>query len=269
MTKRFAIFSVIVFLVISIAACKKQAPVPQPKPELKPVIEKSAWIVFDQYPIKADQETANIMGLSKVTLENPLRVFNCVNRKKNLWKSEILPTGTIVLVQENGIPVYKADCQNKLYVPITLVPDPAPTPTPASRAKSNGWSRLGEFLKNLLAAMVWAAAVILVLALLGVLAWALWNLLRLIFSARTPPAGTTTPRTTTPPPPATPTTTPTTPATPTTPVTPPAPTAPTSSNVSFSIAPDGTVQVTGSGLRNFSTETVGKSVKVRATLKTP
>lgn len=149
----FVMVAVLVVLVIGLTACAKQPVVPAPEPEMKVVIEPNAWAIFDRMPSKIDTERAKILGLREIILTTPLRVFNCMNVKKNEWRPEILPVGTVVLIDLDGIPVFKRDCGNKLFVEITTETPKTVFSIPAPIKKgfwAGPWNILWDILKWLL-----------------------------------------------------------------------------------------------------------------------
>lgn len=131
-----------------------------------------------QYPIvgKKDLNPRRVaeMGLRPDELKEAMIGYN-YHRDLNRFVYEVLPKGTIVYAENDGTPIYKADCANRLaqVVPCPKCSPVAPTsigsatikPTDGKNAKGNsagisgndaknlasttGWSLLGGFLKNL------------------------------------------------------------------------------------------------------------------------
>jgi hypothetical protein len=256
--KKKTLLVLLVFVLIC-AACGKKEPIPQPK--LEPAIEPNAWMVFDKYPSKMDTERTAIFGLRKDILTESLRVFNCVDRKRNKWEEETLPIGTGILVNEDGIPVYKLGCWNKLFVPVTLKPVIA-TPTHQNEL----WSALWNLLKNLFLVLIFVLGVLLALALLALALWALWNLVKWLSEQADNRLNrnVTTRSTTTPPaPPVAPITAPPATPLPTTPI--PVPTPGTAIwTIKASLDASGKISVEGEGLESISIEFPGKEISIKA-----
>jgi hypothetical protein len=145
-----------IVLVIGLTACAKQSVVPSPAPKLetKAVVASDAFQVFDKMPLKMDAERALALGLHEAILDKPVRVFNYMGTQNGTrWQPETLPVGTKVLVGEDGIPLYKRDCWNKLFVPIALQPV-ANTPAVVEKSKMKAWELLEIALLILLGMLV-------------------------------------------------------------------------------------------------------------------
>ena len=157
----------VIIILIGLTACAKQsvAPASAPETEMKPVIESNAFAVFDKWPLGMDAERALALGLRETTLTKPVRVFNHMGtvHGKVRWQPETLPTGTKVLVGEDGVPLYKRDCFNKLFVPVALQPV-TNAPAVAEKGKMGAWELLRiaflVLLAMALAFLMWNASIL-------------------------------------------------------------------------------------------------------------
>ncbi len=180
--KKVLMMVLFVVLAVSLAACAKQSvsPVPASDPKMKPVIEPNAWMMFDSVPLKMDAERALTLGLHETTLTKPIRVFNYMGTQngKVRWQPETLPAGTKVLIGEDGIPLYKRDCWNKLFVPVTLKPVSV---TPVAPIIKRGFWATG--FGTILAWILMALAILLGILLISYLLFGIACVNRQIFRA--------------------------------------------------------------------------------------
>lgn len=126
MLKRLSVIApAMLILALTIAACNSK---PQAPPPLPPEKE----LRLGQYPIlpvKQQMTAAEVhrLGLRVERLAQPTMTFVNfrfgVDQRSDLWRSnhwhdKILPTGTMVAVDEQSRPLYLLDGSNRLYTPI-------------------------------------------------------------------------------------------------------------------------------------------------------
>ncbi|TSC70792.1 MAG: hypothetical protein CEO12_168 [Parcubacteria group bacterium Gr01-1014_46] len=165
---------------------------------------------LDKFPIYNDVLTVAQMAKHELTvkvLTEPTVVhnhFRGLHGKDGRFVLELLPTGTIVLVDKDGRIRYKADCGNRLS---EMPPPPAPVLGPATPVpcipeilplapKQSGWSWFWGGMWNFLAwianglggllAGIWHCLWFLLtsigwLFLLALILWLTWRLLRYLF----------------------------------------------------------------------------------------
>jgi hypothetical protein len=191
MKKWSLVFLALVF-VLCLFGCSKEVSYYQP--QLQESIQTGDWAQLKKYPLlrfgKMSEEKIKELGLSKVTLKEPLNAYN-FKGKKNWWLEE-LPSGTEVAVDKNGRPWYKVSCGNRLFVPTktdlkwirvpkrtlnSFIPAPgtqvpgtpaigpaAPPSTPIAKASFTDW-------------FWWLFLIPLLLVLLVAAAWTIWHMI--------------------------------------------------------------------------------------------
>lgn len=149
---------------------------------------------LERFPIKASPLTLveqAELGLSAKRLEKPVVVQNHFRNIRNgRFVLETLPTGTLVLVDENGTLRYKADCGNRLVEPpnclrchnTKLGGDHITKPkasTPFREWLKRGWEGMEQLLGLTLGALLPLLGLLALLAVLGLLGYdALYRLFR-------------------------------------------------------------------------------------------
>jgi hypothetical protein len=146
---------------------------------------------YPLYPGPVSAAAKAALGLHVVESAVPWTGYNYYrDLRGGRWVLETLPAGTLVLVDGNGNPVYKADCGNRLVgiekcptCPVVVSKENASGSTSGGRERSGHakagsgfWSRhpsLGKFYDFLGTLVFWLLGLFLLLALLALLWWLL------------------------------------------------------------------------------------------------
>ncbi|RJQ14337.1 hypothetical protein C4553_01325 [Candidatus Parcubacteria bacterium] len=144
----------------------------------------------EKYPVfggRLSERQEAELKLRPVYLEREFSGHNW-HQSRRQFVFDVLPAGTMVLVDLAGVPRYKMDCGNRLVAWEQSCPK-CPEPVPAAKTAGQEQSsksftdRLKDFISALWRFLGWLLALLAALALVGLLLWLFWQLIRRLLRA--------------------------------------------------------------------------------------